>query len=74
LCVNTWGEEGFHEKSPTRVCDERSLELGESLCFAIYSASHAFSPFSSSLTRAAGCASMRKIPSARWIRAISPQE
>ena len=35
------------------------LELGESLCFAI-SASHAFSPFSSSLTYAAGCASMRK--------------
>ena len=35
------------------------LELGESLCFAI-SASHAFSPYSSSLTYAAGCASMRK--------------
>jgi hypothetical protein len=23
LCVKTWGEEGFHEKSPTRVLAER---------------------------------------------------
>jgi hypothetical protein len=71
LYLKTWGEEGFHEKSPTRVCDERPPGTRGFLVLChLFGQSRVQSILELIDTRG-GLRLDAKITSAHWIRAIS---